>query len=183
VALIGRASGVFIDTPSAMTVPTLGAPKGSNVRYGLVREAAEAFDGKPAVCASSTPTDRTLVDVMVVIGNEKLTIEMQKMFTKNGVTVISAPKSGGVSRCVGLTAPCLTLSQVVELDETYRNRIKSQQTKTYFYGEPPLPPSLAELPGRMVAMEANLHPHSFTVSWDDLEIYRIGEGQSLHLQN
>ena len=66
--------------------------------------------------------------------------------------------------------------QVVELDETYRNRIKSQQTKTYFYGEPPLPPSLAELPGRMVAMEANLHPHSFTVSWDDLEIYRIGEG-------
>jgi hypothetical protein len=42
----GRASGVFIDTPSAMTVPTLGAPKGSNVRYGLVREAAEAFDGE-----------------------------------------------------------------------------------------------------------------------------------------
>lgn len=38
-----------------------------------------------------------LVDVMVVVGNEKLTIEMQKMFTKNGVTVISAPKSGGVS--------------------------------------------------------------------------------------
>jgi hypothetical protein len=27
-------------------------------------------------------------------------------------------------------------------------------------------------------MEANLHPHSFTVSWDDLEIYRIGEGKS-----
>ncbi|KAJ9103683.1 hypothetical protein QFC20_004686 [Naganishia adeliensis] len=76
---ICRASGVFIDTPSAMTIPTLGAPKGSAVRYGLVREAAEAFD----------------VDVMVVVGNEKLTIEMQKMFTKNGVTVISAPKSGG----------------------------------------------------------------------------------------
>lgn len=43
---VGRASGVFIDTPSAMTVPTLGAPKGSTARYGLVREAAEAFDGE-----------------------------------------------------------------------------------------------------------------------------------------
>lgn len=43
---VGRASGVFIDTPSAMTIPTLGAPKGSAVRYGLVREAAEAFDGE-----------------------------------------------------------------------------------------------------------------------------------------
>lgn len=41
--------------------------------------------------------NRNAVDVMVIIGNEKLTIEMQKMFTKNGVTVISAPKSGGVS--------------------------------------------------------------------------------------
>ena len=47
------------------------------------------------------------VDVMVVIGNEKLTIEMQKMFTKNGVTVISAPKSGGVSLSRAVShAPC-----------------------------------------------------------------------------
>ncbi|KAJ9109036.1 hypothetical protein QFC21_000362 [Naganishia friedmannii] len=140
---ICRSSGLFIDTPSSMTLPALGAAKGSTVRYGLVREVAEAFD----------------VDVLIVIGNEKLTIEMQKLFSKNGVTVISAPKSGGV----------------VELDDHYRNRIKSQQTKTYFYGEPPLPPRLTNLPGRMVAMEASLHPHSFTVSWDDLEIYRIGE--------
>ncbi|KAJ9125374.1 hypothetical protein QFC22_000334 [Naganishia vaughanmartiniae] len=140
---ICRSSGLFIDTPSSMTLPTLGAAKGSTVRYGLVREVAEAFD----------------VDVLIVIGNEKLTIEMQKLFSKNGVTVISAPKSGGV----------------VELDDHYRNRIKSQQTKTYFYGEPPLPPLLTNLPGRMVAIEASLHPHSFTVSWDDLEIYRIGE--------
>lgn len=122
--------------------------------------------------------DARAVDVMVVVGNEKLTIEMQKMFTKNGVTVISAPKSGGVSPSPTCVVRVLTRSlQVVELDEQYRNRIKSQQTKTYFYGEPPLPSSLIELPGRMVAMEANLHPHSFTVSWDDLEIYRIGEGK------
>lgn len=115
---------------------------------------------------------------MVVVGNEKLTIEMQKMFTKNGVTVISAPKSGGVSPLSTRVIHVLTRSlEVVELDEQYRNRIKSQQTKTYFYGEPPLPSSLTELPGRTVAMEANLHPHSFTVSWDDLEIYRIGEGR------
>lgn len=102
-SVIGRASGVFIDTASAMTVPTLGAPKGSNVRYGLIREAAEAFDGKPRMFLyvhEETDKDESAVDVMVVIGNEKLTIEMQKMFTKNGVTVISAPKSGGVSTAV-----------------------------------------------------------------------------------
>ena len=72
------------------------------MRYGLVREAAEAFDGKPRYCYVHEETDKddSAVDVMVVIGNEKLTIEMQKMFTKNGVTVISAPKSGGVSTAV-----------------------------------------------------------------------------------
>lgn len=38
--------------------------------------------------------------MVVVIGHEKLTIEMQKLLSGYGVSVISAPKSSGVSRLV-----------------------------------------------------------------------------------
>jgi hypothetical protein len=55
-----------------------------------------------------------VVDVLIVIGNEKLTIEMQKLFSKNGVTVISAPKSGGVSPLLGVeTIPESSIHGVV----------------------------------------------------------------------
>lgn len=71
-----------------------------------------------------------------------------------------------------------SLPQVVDLDDAYRARLRSLQTKSYFYGEPELPSSLTNLPGRTVAMEGSLHPQNFTISWDDLEIYRVGEGES-----
>jgi len=47
-------------------------------------------------CLPQTPP-RSAVDVVVVIGHEKLTIEMQKLLGGYGVSVISAPKSSGVS--------------------------------------------------------------------------------------
>jgi polyribonucleotide 5'-hydroxyl-kinase len=123
---------------------------------------------------------RDTVDVVVVIGHEKLTIEMQKLLSGYGVSVISAPKSSGVS-----SSPsdlCETYDsivwflKVVDLDDLYRSRIRAQQIKTYFYGEAALPPTLVNLPGRVAAVETGLHPYSFTIPWDELEIYRVGEG-------
>ncbi|KAG7530491.1 hypothetical protein FFLO_04981 [Filobasidium floriforme] len=140
---IVRTSGLLIDTPTALIQPTLGAGKGDKTRHGLVLQIAAAFE----------------VDVVIVIGHEKLTIEMQKLLSGYGVSVISAPKSSGV----------------VDLDDLYRSRIRAQQIKTYFYGEPALPPTLINLPGRVAAVETGLHPYSFTIPWDELEIYRVGE--------
>jgi polyribonucleotide 5'-hydroxyl-kinase len=63
------------------------------------------------------------------------------------------------------------------LDDAYRARIRAQQIKSYFYGEPALPSPLTGLPGRTTALETGLHPYSFTIPWDELEIYRVGEGE------
>jgi hypothetical protein len=41
-----RASGLLIDTPTALTQPTLGAGKGDKTRYGLVLHIAQSFEGK-----------------------------------------------------------------------------------------------------------------------------------------
>lgn len=38
-------SGLFIDAPSAFANPSLGAQKGDNTRYPLLRHALEAFQG------------------------------------------------------------------------------------------------------------------------------------------
>ncbi len=66
--------------------------------------------------------------------------------------------------------------QAVELDEQYRLRIQRQHLRSYFYGEPPVPAELRNLPGKTMALEAPLHPYSFVIGWDDLEIYRVGTG-------
>lgn len=53
-----RASGLIIDTPTAFTQPSLGAPKGDKTRYGLIQQAAEAFEGEfgwLAICDTNSP--------------------------------------------------------------------------------------------------------------------------------
>lgn len=73
----------------------------------MVSPADEEGNVKMMACSESIRLISLLrcvcvVDVLIVIGNEKLTIEMQKLFSRNGVTVISAPKSGGVSPLLGV---------------------------------------------------------------------------------
>ncbi len=79
----GRASGIIIDTPASFTVPGLGTAKGDRTRYSIVRHAIEALK----------------VDLLLVIGNEKLAIEMEKLFSPAGVQVLRVTKSSGVRRC------------------------------------------------------------------------------------
>ena len=42
-----RASGLLIDTPTALIQPTLGAGKGDKTRYGLILHIAQSFEGEP----------------------------------------------------------------------------------------------------------------------------------------
>jgi len=106
--------------------------------------------------------------VIIVIGNERLSVEMQKLFDGSyppKIQIIKIPKSGGVS----------------DLDMAYRDRIQSYQLRHYFYGTPlKLPPSLAahadELQfGGEASKDLTLTPYSTVLSFDDIKIYRIGQ--------
>lgn len=67
----------------------------------------------------------------------------------------------------------------MELDYAYRERIRNYQLRGYLYGAHfPLPPSVSEASlGGESLTEMALSPHSSIVSFDDMKIYRIGEGE------
>ena len=95
----------------------------------------------------------------MVIGHEKLTIDLTRLFPS--VRIIRIPKSGGA----------------VDLDDTYRQVAHAAQVRGYFYGEPSLPKALEGLVGRMVAREGGLSPYSFQIGWEKLTVLRVGEGE------
>lgn len=137
------ASGLFIDAPSAFTNPSTGQTKEDKSRYPLLRQATNVFD----------------VDLVLVIGLEKLTIELQRLLP---IKVVQLPKSGGV----------------VDVDDAHRELVHAAQVRNYFYGEPALPPALGRLVGRTVPLGLQLSPHSFQIGWDTLHVLRVGEGSA-----
>lgn len=98
-----------------------------------------------------------------MIGHEKLSLEIDRIFSPRQIQTIRFPKSGGV----------------VDLDETAHQIIQAFQVRTYFYGPPSLPKSVTGLSGRMVALvgEMGLSPYSFQIGWETLHILRVGEGE------
>ena len=74
--------------------------------------------------------------------------------------------------------------QVVELDASYRERIRRYQLQNYMYGKALQPPpglsTKTYLQGgeQMADQTLNLAPVSSIIGFSDLTIYRIGEGQS-----
>ncbi|WVR07435.1 hypothetical protein IAU60_004476 [Kwoniella sp. DSM 27419] len=143
------ASGLIVDTSSAFTNALLGTRKDDpKARYSLVTQAVEVFD----------------VDTILVIGHEKLHIDLSRLpaLQARGTAVVRIAKSGGV----------------VDLDESQKELVQSFQTRTYFYGEPPLPPSLSGLVGKMVGLDGALSPYSFQIGWETLVVLRVGEENS-----
>ena len=105
------------------------------------------------------------------MGHEKLNVEMQRAYG-NHLTVVKIPKSGGV----------------VELDPLYRARVRKYQMHSYMYGEritPPvgMPPLSATqtlvryLIGGEQSNDMALAPSSSVMSFGELSLWRIGEGQ------
>ncbi|EJU00802.1 hypothetical protein DACRYDRAFT_89724 [Dacryopinax primogenitus] len=137
------ASGIFIDTPAAFANPNQ-SPGQSIEKYALIGACVELFR----------------VNTIIVMGNEKLTVEMQKRFadSRHGVSVVKVPRSGGV----------------VDIDAACRRRSVARQLRGYFYG------ARHALRGEREEdsdfdPEATLAPTSSVVSFDGLHIYRIGE--------
>ncbi|RDX46870.1 hypothetical protein OH76DRAFT_1456984 [Lentinus brumalis] len=138
-------SGLIVDTPSSFAA---SSGTGSDHRLTMIKACVDAFR----------------INVILVVGHEKLSIEMQKTYG-NRMRVLKIPKSGGV----------------VELDQDYRERVHKYQLHNYFYGhviEPP--PGLstkAYVQGGEQTPDLILHlsPSSTTVNFGDITIYRIGE--------
>jgi polyribonucleotide 5'-hydroxyl-kinase len=123
--------------------------------------------------------------VILVVGHEKLNVEMQRTYG-NRMTVVKIPKSGGVralETCGFVFFYVLSLNafvrfQVVELDVQYRQRIHAQQLHTYFYGQTIAPPrGLSASAIGDADFDGKLAPSSSVVPFGELSFLRIGESE------
>ncbi|KAI0665305.1 hypothetical protein C8Q70DRAFT_943580 [Cubamyces menziesii] len=142
---IGRSSGLIVDTPSSFAA---SSGTGSDHRLTMIKACVDAFN----------------INVILVVGHEKLNVEMQRMYG-NRMAVVKIPKSGGV----------------VELDPAYRERVHKYQLHNYFYGYLIEPPAGLSTKAHVQAGEqtpeltSHLSPSSMSVNFGDITIYRIGE--------
>ncbi|KAI0072264.1 hypothetical protein K474DRAFT_1693123 [Panus rudis PR-1116 ss-1] len=145
----GRVSGLIVDTPASFAANSAN----QDHRQTLIKACVEAFR----------------INVILVVGHEKLNVEMQRTYG-NKLQVVKIPKSGGV----------------VELDPPYRARVQKYQMHSYFYGSPRISPpegmppiSMTNNTTYLIGGEQNadmtLSPSSTIVNFGDLKIYRIGE--------
>ncbi|KAJ1026949.1 hypothetical protein NDA16_002242 [Ustilago loliicola] len=154
-----RMSGLLIDTPGVIT-------SDARNKYAFIQHCVKAFK----------------IDTIVVLGHEKLNVEMSKIFGAVSETA-EIPGSGGKRLPRVNVIKHSKSGGVVELDETYRSRLKALQVKTYFYGGSN-PSSAAEggvpkvvLPGHSDPLGGipSLSPYSTTIPFDLLEIYKVGQ--------
>ncbi|KAJ7343155.1 Pre-mRNA cleavage complex II protein Clp1-domain-containing protein [Mycena albidolilacea] len=139
VDLQGRTAGLIVDTPSSFA----SGSGNSDERQRLIKACVDAFK----------------INVILVVGHEKLNVEMQRTYARQ-LTVVKIPKSGGV----------------VELDHLYRERVHNYQLHSYFYGQiipPPAGISSALLGGETLS-DLVLSPSSTVINFGDLSIFRIG---------
>ena len=85
-------SGLIVDTPSSFGAGT-GA---SDHRHKLIKACVDAFKSSfPLVNMAIVSNVSTPVNVILVVGHEKLNVEMQRTYGSH-ITVVKIPKSGGV---------------------------------------------------------------------------------------
>jgi len=121
--------------------------------------------------------------VILVVGHEKLNVEMQRTYGSR-MTVVKIPKSGGVRAPGAVTVVFLTYIpvQAVELDLQYRQRVHAQQIHTYMYGQVVTPPRglSASIIGD-ADFDGRLAPSSSVIPFGELTFLRIGESKLCHL--
>ncbi|KAF8969715.1 Pre-mRNA cleavage complex II protein Clp1-domain-containing protein [Flammula alnicola] len=135
----GRASGLIVDTPSSFA----SGPSSNTHRQKLIKACIDAFR----------------INMIIVVGHDKLSVEMQRTYGSL-LSVVKIPKSGGV----------------VEVDYSYRERVHNYQLYTYMYGQVIRPPSgitNGSLGGENLT-DLVLSPSSTVINFNDLQIYRIG---------
>ncbi len=98
----GRSAGLIVDTPSALAA---SSGSGSDHRLKMIKACVDAFHSKMLLLKLyklvfvSDISLYHLVNVILIVGHEKLNVEMQRTYGKR-ITVVKIPKSGGVrTRC------------------------------------------------------------------------------------
>ena len=95
--IIEWSSGLIVDTPSSFAAGLPGAS--TDKKYSLVKACVDSFQSEslPELqsCTHCSEDCTTIVNVILVVGHEKLNVEMQRMFGSQ-LSVIKLPKSGGV---------------------------------------------------------------------------------------
>ncbi|TEB25916.1 hypothetical protein FA13DRAFT_1713574 [Coprinellus micaceus] len=134
-----KAAGVIVDTPASFA--SNSSPP--EHRQKLIKACVDAFR----------------INVILVVGHEKLNVEMQRAYGSY-ISVVKIPKSGGV----------------VELDHSYRERVQKYQLHTYMYGFAAQPPAgvTAGTLGGEAPPDLVLSPSSTRIKFGELSIYRIG---------
>ncbi|KAF9564418.1 hypothetical protein CPC08DRAFT_705370 [Agrocybe pediades] len=135
----GQASGLLVDTPASFST----GPASNTHRQKLIKACIEAFK----------------INMIVVVGHEKLNVEMQRTYGSQ-LTVVKIPKSGGV----------------VELDYSYREKVQQYALHGYMYGQVIKPPPgvTKGIFGGEKLDELLLSPSSTVINFEDLQIFRIG---------
>lgn len=135
-----RTSGLIVDTSSSF----VSGSSSADSRHTLVKACVDAFR----------------INVILVVGHEKLNVEMQRLYGSQ-LTVVKIPKSGGV----------------VDLDYNYRERVQNYQLHAYMYGQKidPPPGITSAIVAGEAAADLVLAPSSSVVKFEDISIYRIGE--------
>lgn len=163
-----------MDTPSSFA----SGPSANDHRHKLIKACIEAFKSKLLKMSPVRIFNCGSVNVIVVVGHEKLNVEMQRAYGAN-ITVVKIPKSGGVGHLRSKKVYILIRPQVVEIDQAYRDRVINYQLYTYFYGhiiKPPTGVANGTLGGENLG-DLVLSPSSTMVNFGDLSIYRIGSGK------
>lgn len=120
--------------------------------------------------------------MILVVGHEKLNVEMQRTYGTR-MTVVKIPKSGGVGAPGAVIVAVSTDTssvpvQVVELDVPYRQRVHAQQIHTYMYGQVVPPPrGLSASAIGDADFDGRLAPSSSVIPFGELSFLRIGESE------
>ena len=143
--LRARMSGLLLDMPGIITAD-------ARTRYEFIQYCVRAFK----------------IDTIIVLGHEKLNLELTRIYANDtsghAPSIVKVPRSGGA----------------VEVDEVYKQKLHDLQIRSYFYGMSPVVPQEPEKNAPAGLDEPLggvpvLNPYSFTIPFDLLSIYRVGQ--------
>lgn len=109
----GRSSGLIVDTPASFA-GTIAGQKNPDARNALLKACVDAFRSEKIIFLNGSVWNVhcLLVNVILVVGHERLSVEMQRTFGER-CTVVKVPKSGGV--CHIPSCPCAFCTQAYRI--------------------------------------------------------------------
>jgi polyribonucleotide 5'-hydroxyl-kinase len=87
----GSLAGVIVDTPSSYASGSVP----QDLRHRLIKACVDAFKSQLVLLSSCISSEQSKVNLILVVGHEKLNVEMQRLYGSS-LNIVKIPKSGGV---------------------------------------------------------------------------------------